>query len=199
MEILQQFGIEGKLLVVQLINFLIFALVMWRFVLPRLTKLLDQRRSAIEDSLAQAETARKEAEAARTERDKITEDAKAQAAGIISQAQETATVQAAQIMENARTDAAGFVERTERNLAADRERLTAELRAELAGLTVSATRAVLGDALSAADRERILRAAVNRVGKELPKASAGGASPRRAATSRLPGRRTSASAKRGTT
>lgn len=170
MEILEQFGIEGKLLLVQLINFLIFALVVWKFVLPRLTKLLDQRKSAIEDSLAQAEAARKEADAARSERDKITEDAKAQAAEIISQAQETANAQATQIAEGARTDAAAFIKRTEKNLAAERDQLRAELRAELAGLTVSATRSVLGDVLSSADRDRILAAALKRAGSDLPKA-----------------------------
>jgi F-type H+-transporting ATPase subunit b len=164
MGILEQFGIEGKLLLVQLINFLIFLVVMWKFVLPRVSGMLEARRRTVADSLKQAEAARAEAEAATKRQAEAESRTKAEAARILETAAQTATAQAADILETAKAESTALAERTAARLEADRIALREELRREVAALTVETTRKVLTDTVKPADRKRLLDAAIKQVG-----------------------------------
>ena len=169
MEIASQFGIEGKLLIVQLINFAILALVIWKWILPRVTKLLDERRDSIAESLAAAEKAKAELAEAQDAREQELKKARAEAAEILKEAKETAKTQGVVLLNAAKADADKLVERTKAQLTADAERTRAELRAELAGLAVETTRRVLEDVVSPTDRKKLVSASIKRLDKDLAK------------------------------
>ncbi|HEY8108935.1 MAG TPA: F0F1 ATP synthase subunit B [Patescibacteria group bacterium] len=166
MEILERFGIEGKLLLVQLINFAILLVIVWKFILPRLTKLMRDREQKVADSLKQAEQARKEAEELQAQQAKDREAARAEAERILAEAKEAAHESKEQVMAEARKEASALRERTEEALAQERESLRTELRAELAGLTVETTRKILTDVVKPADRKRLVQAAEKHLAKE---------------------------------
>jgi F-type H+-transporting ATPase subunit b len=58
MEILQKFGLEVKLFLFQLINFLIIVFILKKFLFTPLKKILDGRKRKIEQSLRDAENAK---------------------------------------------------------------------------------------------------------------------------------------------
>jgi F-type H+-transporting ATPase subunit b len=58
MEIIQKFGLEAKLFLFQLINFLIIVFILKKFLFAPLKKVLDKRKRKIEQSLQEAETAK---------------------------------------------------------------------------------------------------------------------------------------------
>jgi F-type H+-transporting ATPase subunit b len=58
MEIIQKFGLETKLFLFQLINFLIIVLILRKFLFTPLKKMLDERKRKIEQSLQDAENAK---------------------------------------------------------------------------------------------------------------------------------------------
>ncbi len=164
--ILEQFGIEGKLLIVQLINFAVLAFVMMKFVYPRIAGMLEERKNGIETALQQAEQARKETEKARADHDAAQKKAKAEAAQILKEARETAAAQGAEMVAAARTEAQKLTETTKAQLRAEKDALRDELRTELADLTIATTRKVLSQVVTEEDTKKMVQAAGVHLGKE---------------------------------
>jgi F-type H+-transporting ATPase subunit b len=158
-DILEQFGINGKLLLVQLINFSILVFVVWKFVLPRLTQLMDDRKKSIEEQLKAAEEARKEVEASREQREADHRKAEEDAAQILKEAKEAGERTRVELTNAAKRDADEIRRRADEQLAIEREKLREELRAEIAALTVETTRRVLTDVVKPADQKKMVKSA----------------------------------------
>jgi F-type H+-transporting ATPase subunit b len=84
MEIIQKFGLETKLFLFQLINFLIIAFIFKKFLYSPLKKILDERKNRIKQSLQDAENAKMALENAGIEGDKILATAKSNADKLIA-------------------------------------------------------------------------------------------------------------------
>jgi F-type H+-transporting ATPase subunit b len=76
MEIIQKFGLEAKLFLFQLINFLIIVFMLKKFLFAPLEKILDERKRKIEQSLQDAENAKIVLENAFEEKKNIIAEAK---------------------------------------------------------------------------------------------------------------------------
>ncbi|MDR1522444.1 MAG: ATP synthase F0 subunit B [Endomicrobium sp.] len=76
MEIIQKFGLEAKLFLFQLVNFLIIVFILKRFLFAPLRKMLEQRKRKIEQSLLDAENAKLALDNASQERKKMLSEAK---------------------------------------------------------------------------------------------------------------------------
>ena len=159
MDILEQFGINGKLLLVQFVNFAILVAVVWKFVLPRLTKLMEERKRSIEEQLKAAEDARKEVEASREQREADRAKSEEEAAAVLKEAKDAGERTRVELTNAAKRDADEIRKRADEQLAIEREKLREELRAEVAALTVETTRKVLTDVVKPTDRKRMVTAA----------------------------------------
>lgn len=145
--IFQALGIDGKLLILQGIAFLILVWLMGKFVYPHLIKAIESRRDAIEEGLAQAKKADEELKKtedkvgkimadARAEADDIIARSKTEAVGIVESAEEKATRRAEQIVADAQ-------DKLQNDVAAARE----ALRHETIELVATATEKVIGEKL----------------------------------------------------
>jgi F-type H+-transporting ATPase subunit b len=171
MDVLHQFGIEGKLLVVQLINFAIAVLVVWKFALPRITKLMDQRKQQIADQLKAAENAKRAVEKAKAERETEHAKSREEADRLLKESKAAADEARNEILGRARQDAEEIRTRADRQLAVERKRLREELRAELASLTVETTRKVLSDVVRPGDRQRMVKEATRYLKRKAKKSA----------------------------
>ncbi len=79
MEIIQKFGLEVKLFLFQLINFLIIVFILKKFLFAPLKKILDERKCKIEQSLQDAENTKIVLENASKEKKNILAKAKSNA------------------------------------------------------------------------------------------------------------------------
>ncbi|MCA6085410.1 F0F1 ATP synthase subunit B [Candidatus Endomicrobiellum agilis] len=79
MEIIQKFGLEARLFLFQLVNFLIIVFVLKKFLFAPLKKMLDERKRKIEQSLQDAENAKIILGNAAEEKKKILAEAKSSA------------------------------------------------------------------------------------------------------------------------
>ncbi|MDR3256598.1 MAG: F0F1 ATP synthase subunit B [Endomicrobium sp.] len=79
MEIIQKFGLEAKLFLFQLVNFLIIVFILKKFLYAPLKKTLDERKCKIEQSLQDAKNAKIALENAGEEGKKIISEAKSNA------------------------------------------------------------------------------------------------------------------------
>lgn len=133
----------GMTLTLQVIGFVIFLFVVYKFVLPPLADAVEGRRRQIADGLAEAEKGKASLATAQIEADKLIADAKAKAAEIVALAekQRTATIDAAKGEAKAAGD-------REKQMAADEiaqlsVKAKEELRDRVADLAVAGAQRIL--------------------------------------------------------
>ncbi|MEF3404346.1 F0F1 ATP synthase subunit B [Agromyces sp. CCNWLW203] len=128
--------------------FIIILIFFWKYVLPRVQKLLDERGEAIEGNIAKADEAQRKAEAAleeytaqladaRTEAGRIRETARDDSKKIVAEAKEAATVEAARVTASAQAQ-----------IEAERQTALVSLRSEVGTLAIDLASGVIGESLS---------------------------------------------------
>lgn len=133
-----------------ILSIVVFGLLFWlvkKYVVPSFESIYQERTTAIEGGLQEAE--RKQAEAdrrlselesrlseARHEASRIREEAREQAAQIVSEARE-----------EGRTESARLVEGAQAQIAADRQQAMASLRAEVGSLATTLAERIVGESL----------------------------------------------------
>lgn len=164
MEVLSKLGVDWKLLLAQVVNFLILLWVLRRFAYKPMLKFLDDRSKKIETGLRDAKLAgEKLSEMERKERE-VLEAAKRESAAIVARAKESAERTGEKIMIESREEAERIMSETRKKIENERESLRTEMRQELAGLVLLATEKVLGEKMKDVKDENIIREAVKRVG-----------------------------------
>ena len=130
------------------ICFVIILIFFWKYVLPRVQKLLDERGEAIEGNIAKADEAQRKAEAAleeytaqlagaRTEAGRIRESAREDGKRIVAEAKEQASGEAARITASAQAQ-----------IEAERQSALVSLRSEVGTLAIDLASGVIGESLS---------------------------------------------------
>jgi F-type H+-transporting ATPase subunit b len=136
MEALGAFGLDWKMFVAQLVNFLLIAWLIQRFLLRPLMANLKTRREKIEQGLADAAKARGALTEAAAEREKILQQASAEAYQLLENARDEAERLRAAALERAGRDANHLVEEARAGMAlerADMERAVQGLSLQLSG------------------------------------------------------------------
>ena len=139
----------------ELFAFAIMLFVLGKYVIPPINRAMTRRQEAIRHEFAEADEAKQKAKAAeeefraqiadaRHEAARIREEAKDQAAQIVSEGREQAHVEAARIVENGRAQ-----------VQAERQQAVASLRAEVGTLATSLAGRIVGESLE--DDERSTR------------------------------------------
>ena len=153
-------GIDWKMLIFQIIAFVILVVLLGKFVYPPLIKAVDGRHAEIEASTEAAEEAKKKANEAKDEVTKMLKEARAQASDIVSTAKDeaNAAVEAADAKSKARAEhiLADAHEQIEKDVASARK----VLHNETLNLVAEATEKVVGKTVTANVDEKIISAAV---------------------------------------
>ncbi|MDI6777899.1 MAG: F0F1 ATP synthase subunit B [Patescibacteria group bacterium] len=143
-ELITKLGIDYKLLIAQIVNFLVLLFILYKFAYGPILAMLEKRQKKIEQGLKDAEAAGKKlAESeerqkeilrkARTEAKEIVEKAHMQAEKSKSKIAGVAKVQAEKII----TDAKAEIER-------EKTKTISEIKSEIGSLVVAATEKVIG-------------------------------------------------------
>ena len=130
------------------VAFVIILIFFWKYVLPRVQKLLDERGEAIEGNIAKADEAQRKAEAAleeytaqladaRSEAGRIRETAREDGKKIVAEAKESATVEAARVTASAQAQ-----------IDAERQSALVSLRSEVGTLAIDLASGVIGESLT---------------------------------------------------
>jgi F-type H+-transporting ATPase subunit b len=114
MGILENLGINWKVLIGQAINFLILLFLMKKFVFPRFFILLKERREKIEEGIRRFKEAKRKSEMTEIEREKILKEAKEKADLILKEAEKRAKLKEAKIIEMAEKEKEKIIEEAKR-------------------------------------------------------------------------------------
>lgn len=143
-------GINIPVLIAQLINFTILLLVLRAVLYRPILRMLDERRSRIEESLSAAERMKRQAAEADRQVQEQIEQARREGQALVAQAQEIAARIQAEAREQARADAEALLARARNEIQLERDNAIAQLRKEFADVTIRAAEKVIRQSL---DRE----------------------------------------------
>ena len=126
-------GIDLKMLIFQIVAFIILIFVLTKWIFPVLLKAVDERQAKIEEGTKAAEEAEKNAAEAEKNIAKLLKEARTQASDIVS---------------TAKTEAAGLVEKAETGAKTRADRIVAEAHEEIAKDVLAARKTLEKDTLN---------------------------------------------------
>ena len=142
-------------IVAQAASFLLFLVILYLVAFKRITGVLEERRSRIEQGLRDADQARVEREQAAAERLRVLTEARAESEEILARAQRLAEETRERDMAEVRGQLEQMRERAATDIAAEKDRALADVRAQVADLALAAAARVVGETMTS-ERERRL-------------------------------------------
>lgn len=143
-ELITTFHIDWKLMLAQLINFAVVALVLWRFALKPLMKTMHERSETIEKSLREAaDIERKVKETDQEVSQRLTE-ARAHALAIMNESKKEGEQRRREIIAKTKAEVESMIQFAKGEIQNERESAVAEAQREVAHLVVRGVEKVLG-------------------------------------------------------
>ena len=134
--------------IVGAIGFFIVFGMLWKVLLPRITKTLQERTDAIEGGIERAARAEAEAERLAEQYRAQLAEARHEAARVREESREEGAQIIAQLREQAQAESARIIQAAQAQIAADRQQAFASLRAEVGTLAVELASKIVGESLA---------------------------------------------------
>ena len=170
------FLVPNGTFIAELVAFLIVLGVLWRYVVPPVSKAMNERQEMIKAQLDEGKQASERLKQAEADYRKAMEEARTTAATIRDQARADAAAIREEMLEQAVQERDRIIESGREQLVHDREALVRELRASLGELAVDLAGRILGESLAEEARRR---GTVDRFLEQLQEEEATGAGGRR--------------------
>jgi len=157
-------GLDWKMLVLQIIGFLILVWLLAKFVFPIFNKVIDEREKTFQESAQAAEKAKEDAEAAEKRIARELAEAKKTAAETLDVAHKEAAAMIAAAEDKAKKRADHIVESAHAGLEQDVQAARESLRREMKTLVADATETLIGQKLDSASDEALINKALGQKG-----------------------------------
>lgn len=159
MELLNNLGINVKLLIAQIINFLVLLFVLYKFAYGPILKMLNDRTNKIEKGLKDAEASQQKLAEIEAKEKEVLKKAREEAQKIITKAEETAKKSKEEIALEAKAQAGKILADAEKKINEEKNKMLGEVKSEVAQLVVLATEKIIAEKVdSAKDKELIAKA-----------------------------------------
>ena len=144
----------------------VFLVILWKFALQPISRMLDERRARIEQGLKDAEQARLERDNAESERVATLAEARREANDILSRAQKVSQETREADIASTRAELDRLRERATGEIEAEKQRAIAELRGEVADLALAAAGRVVGESMTDQRQRRLVEEFLATAGKD---------------------------------
>ncbi len=165
MDTLSIFNINVYEIITQIINLLLMCLLLSKFLLKPVTKMLEARQNDVDANYADSEAAKAEAETLRDDYAKRIAEAKNEAAQITKAAADKANAQGAQIIAEAQQQAAHLKQKAEQQIEMERKKAVNELKNEISGIAIDIAEKVVEREINAKDHEALIQQFIEGVGE----------------------------------
>jgi F-type H+-transporting ATPase subunit b len=155
-EFFDAFAVNWVSLGFQVLNFLILLYLLNRFLFKPLMARMDERSEKLREGLENAETAARDRELARAEREAAVAEARKEASEMIARANKIAEDTRNEILTDARTEAERLTQRAREEITAEKERAMAELRGQVADLALAAAGKLVRSEMDAPTQRRMV-------------------------------------------
>ncbi|MBI5754153.1 F0F1 ATP synthase subunit B [Candidatus Peregrinibacteria bacterium] len=155
MEIISTLGIDAKLILAQIVNFLILFFVLKKLVYKPILSLLEKRRTMVEKSVHDSQKIEERLTALEEEKKKVLSDASNNAMAVIEKAKKEAEEERQKALATAKKEISGLAERYRAQLKSEKDQMFDELKAEVANLVVASCEKVLRKEFDKEDQKRL--------------------------------------------
>lgn len=156
-------GLNAKLFIGQLVNFAILLFIFWKWILPNVTKKLQERSARIEKAMRDAAITEKEKQEFATWKQAELSKTRAEAAAIVTAAQSEAGKAGQQILEKTKQDQQKLVDQAKAQIESEKQKALADAKSELADLVTNATEKVLRKKLDVKADSELIKKSVSQI------------------------------------
>jgi F-type H+-transporting ATPase subunit b len=143
----------GSELILGIVCFVIVFGILGKMLLPRITKMLNDREDAIQGGINRADEAQAEAQAVLNQYRAQLDDARREAARIREEAHEAGAQIMAEMRERAEAEGRRITEAAQSQIEADRQQALTSLRSEVGTLATELASRIVGESLSDTARQ----------------------------------------------
>ena len=147
---------ETSELVAGLVAFGIVFFFVWKWALPTLSEILDERANEIEGQISDAKNTKWEADKTKQEYEKLVSNADKDVKKILNEGKATAEKLKEGILEDARKDASDIVSKARSDSEAEKERISTEIKSEVLDLSLAISEKV-ASSMSKKDQEKLIK------------------------------------------
>ena len=153
---MDQFGLNVWQFVVQLVAFLVFIYLLWRFAVGPIVKILDERQERIKESMASAERMQQELKESHARNEEVLLQARREAQEIVNQARQNGDQLVARAREEANAQAETYLTRAQETMRQETEQARQQLRNEVADLATLAASRIIHKELDPKAQQRLI-------------------------------------------
>ncbi|GAB4281025.1 MAG: F0F1 ATP synthase subunit B [Coriobacteriia bacterium] len=150
--------------IVSFVSFIVLFVALWKFALPPLTKMLDERSEKIRESLERAEEARIEAERLLDEYKEQMAEARKEASKIIDEGRKVAESMKQEIIAKANEEAEELKAKAVAAIESEKRAAMAELQASVAALSTEIAARIIGAELDESKHKALIESYLSEVG-----------------------------------
>ena len=163
MEVLDQLGLNPRILLIQAVGFIVLYLLLRRFLFGPIQNVLEQRRMQVESSLDRAAEERQQAESLRADYEKhlaqIREEGRARIQEAVREGQEAREATLA----DARKQAEDILGRARAEIDLETRQAMLQLRQQVVDLAIEAARKVIRESLDEARHREVVDRAIKEI------------------------------------
>ncbi len=165
-ELLANLGINGKLLLAQVVNFLLVFWLLQKFVFGKLLDFIEKRKQEIAKGLELKATAEREVERTKVLREDVLHRAQGEAQQVVKEAQARSQASEQQQMSQAKGKAEGIVKSAKEQALREQESALKELQDQVRGMAFAAASRVLARQITKKDQEKLTAELLHSAAKE---------------------------------
>ncbi len=151
--------------VVQLCNLMIQLVILKKFLLEPVQKVLNERKAIADAEIADAQKANQDAQALKAEYEQNLASAKAEANDIVAAAQKTAAVRSDAIVGEARTAAAKLKEKAQEDIALEKKKAINQVKDEIGDMAMEIASKVVEREINQKDHQALIDEFIKNVGE----------------------------------
>lgn len=136
MDVQELVGLVPWTFVAQICNLFIQVYLIKRFLFKPVNEMLEKRKALADAQIREAEKAKADADAIKTEYEQNMKEAKEKANEILTTAQRTAALQSEEVLKEAASQAAALKSKAESDIAQEKRKAVNEIKDEIGGMAV---------------------------------------------------------------
>ena len=165
MDVQELVGLVPWTFVAQICNLFIQMYLIKRFLFKPVNEMLEKRRALADAQIREAEQAKADADAIKTEYEQNMKEAKEKANEILTTAQKTAALQSEEMLKEAASQAAALKSKAESDIAQEKRKAVNEIKDEIGGMAVEIAGKVIEREISEEDHTKLIDVFIANVGE----------------------------------
>jgi len=159
-ELFSKLGIDWKLLIAQIVNFLVLLFILWKFAYGPILAMLEKRQKKIEKGLADAQEAGRKLEESEEKQKEILKKARTEAKDIVEKAHIQAEKAKSEIASEAKVQAEKIITVAKAEIEQEKQKTMAEIKSEIGSLVVAATEKIVDEKMDEEKDKKMIEEAI---------------------------------------